>query len=139
MNPGRRSMSHPIWIVENEIDFHDLIDNETSYITAWVNIVKHWLFEPAGHLTTGKNVTDRGIALMTLELAFFEPFGSILTGEDSNKTSQVTFSKGLKQFANWLRKKDLIGEIEKNILSVEGTKNKPNLVYAFARCGLSTT
>src|ERR1700733_4848133 len=103
-------MSHPIWIVEGKLDFHDIIDNEPSFIAAWANIVTHWIFEPARHLCSGEKVTDRGIALLTLELAFFEPFGSILSGKDSKNVSHKTFSVGLKRFADWLFEKSLIGE-----------------------------
>lgn len=129
-------MSHPIWIVDGKLDFRDIVDNESSYIAAWATIVEHWLFEPARHLASGNKVSDRGIALLTLELAFFEPFGSVLTGKASNDASHSTFSVGLKRFADWLSEKNFIGTIEKTILSVEGTKITPNLVYSFARCGL---
>ena len=129
-------MSPPIWIVENKLSFQDIIDNECGYIDAWETIVRSWIFEPAGHLASGKKVTDRGIALLTLELAFFEPFGSILTGEDSDGKSQKTFSKGTERFADWLFEKDLIGKSEKKTLSVIGTNKIPNIVYSFARCGL---
>jgi hypothetical protein len=129
-------MSHPIWIVDGKLDFHDIIGHEPSYIEAWATIVAHWIFEPAQHLSSGEKVTDRGIALLTLELCFFEPFGCILTGEDSDNASQKTFCEGLKRFSDWLFRKRLIGDREKDILNVIGTTNAPNVVYAYARCGL---
>ncbi|MCP1232062.1 hypothetical protein [Acetobacter indonesiensis] len=133
-------MSSPIWIVRgpngNMLDFTDVIDKEDNYIQSWATIIKFWNFEPVKLLTQGERVTDRGIAILTLELAFFEPFGSILTGQDSDGKSQKTFSEGLKYFSNWLFSKELIGEKECDILSVIGTSSSPNIVYSYARCGL---
>lgn len=133
-------MPPPIWIVEGPngklLDFNDLINKEDSYIDAWATIIHFWIFEPARQLSVGGKVTDRGIALLTLELAFFEPFGSILTGKDSDGASHKTFSEGLKRFSNWLLACNLIGDSEHKILSVVGTKSTPNMVYSYARCGL---
>lgn len=129
-------MSPPIWIVEGKLSFQDLIGKESAYVNAWATIVEHWVFEPARHLAQHPKVIDRGMSLLMLELAFFEPFGSILTGETSNRASQAKFSAGLKRFAEWLTEKGLIGEVEADIVSVIGTEKAPNLVYSFARCGL---
>lgn len=133
-------MSPPIWIVKGPegglLDFMDVIDNEDAYINAWVTIINFWNFEPVRRLTAERKVTDRGIAILTLELAFFEPFGSILTGIDSDGQSQRIFSEGLRYFSNWMLENDLIGDEENKILSVIGTGAAPNVVYSYARCGL---
>ena len=129
-------MSPPIWIVDRKLSFQDIIGKESAYADAWATIVDHWIFEPAQHLAQDSKVIDRGMALLTLELAFFEPFGSILTGEGSGGASQRTFSIGLKRFAEWLATQHLIGDEELDILSIIGTNSVPNLVYSFARCGL---
>ena len=129
-------MFPPIWIVDRKLSFQDIIGKESAYADAWATIVDHWIFEPARHLAQGSKVIDRGMALLTLELAFFEPFGAILTGEGSVGASQRTFSIGLKRFAEWLATQHLIGDEELYILSIIGTNSAPNLVYSFARCGL---
>lgn len=134
---NRKQMPNPpIWVVQDKVNFRDLFGREDRYISAWHDIVEHWLFEPARHLSGGEKVVDRGISLLMLELAFFEPFGSIITGEDSNKKSGSTFATGLRRFVEWLYLKEEIGRKEKGILSAAGTGSDPNLLYSFARCGL---
>jgi hypothetical protein len=71
-----------------------------------------------------------------MELAFFEPLGSILTGKKSDGRSRETFAKGLKEFANWLVAKGSIGACENAILEAGTVKGEVNVVYSFARCGL---
>ncbi|HYD99148.1 MAG TPA: hypothetical protein VEH84_07180 [Alphaproteobacteria bacterium] len=129
-------MKPPIWIVKDKVNFRDIISDENKYVTAWFDIVKHLLIEPARRLADPEKVTDRGIALLTLELSFFEPFGSIITGESSEGASQRTFSIGLKEFAEWAKTKGFIGDKELEILSVIGTGSNPNVLYSFGRCGL---
>jgi len=130
-------MAHPIWISKGgNLSFQSLLRDKGTYIEAWHTIVTHWMFEPCRHLAGDRQTTDRGIALLMMELAFFEPFGSILTGEDSSNASRKTFSKGLKKFADWLSSRGSIGENERAILGAGADKEEVNVVYSFARCGL---
>ncbi|MCP1249894.1 hypothetical protein [Gluconobacter oxydans] len=135
-------MSHPIWVSKGgNLSFQDILESETKYIDAWATIVKHWIFEPCRHLALNRNTTDRGMALLMLELAFFEPLGSIITGQESTGNSRKMFATGLKEFASWLRNKDihereLIGEVEQNILCAGADTDQANAIFSFARCGL---
>jgi hypothetical protein len=130
-------MTHPIWISKGgNLSFQDVLQGKTSYIDAWSTIVTHWMFEPCRLLARDRKTTDRGMALLMLELAFFEPLGSIITGSDSTQGSRKTFAKGLRQFAAWLADQNSIGETEKSILEAGCDKEEPNVVYTFARCGL---
>lgn len=117
----------PIWIVTGKLNFENLFDGDIDYISGWKCIVENWLLEPAHHISntrSGTRATDRGISLLMLVLAFFEPLGSILSGKSSDGASEKTFVKGFDYFCNWLRENG------------EDFKIEPNLVYKFARCGL---
>ena len=94
--------------------------------------MKHWLFEPVRHLAEVKSESDRGISLLMLELAFFEPLGSILLGKESDGNVSMHFVKGLSYFAEWMYDKQYIKKDVETILRTE----KDNLLYKLARCGL---
>ena len=131
-------MTHPIWIPLKVATLlsRTVLRDKGTYVDAWSTIVTHWMFEPCRHLARDRQTTDRGMALLMMELAFFEPFGSLLTGGNSNGESHKTFAKGLKEFADWLFNEGLIGESEKAILGAGAEKKETNVVYSLARCGL---
>ena len=85
-------MTRPIRITK-DLNFQDVLRDRGTYIDAWSTIVTRWMFEPCRHLARDRQTTDRGMALLMLELAFFEPFGSLLTGWDSTRESGKTFAK----------------------------------------------
>lgn len=123
------------WILRDELDFDDVRSGIISAPRAYLKQTKGWLIEPATILASDRDNSDLGIALLSLELMFFEPHGYYLSGSAARKPNNQTewasgasFRKGFGSFVNYLR---LSGEISADI-----TEKEVDNFYKWARCGL---
>jgi hypothetical protein len=102
---------------------------------AYQKQTKGWLIEPAEILASNRDNSDLGIALLSLELMFFEPHGYYLNGSAARKPNKPTewasgasFRKGFGSFVSYLRTTEEI--------SADITEREIDGFYKWARCGL---
>ncbi len=115
--------------ITKDLSFQDLQDGQVNYFDAYQKQVSAWIVSPARLLANSKpRNTDNGMALLAIELLFFEAHGQYLTGESSQNKSKRTFCHAFDRFLNFLVQEQMAN---KNILELDST-----LVYKWARCGL---
>jgi len=112
-----------------DISFEDLNSGRIHPIDVYELLVKSWILEPAEIIAAGyPENTDHGMALLGIELMFFEPHGQFLTGKTSNNRAKQTFSYAFDDFREFLEKYNLISS-DTSILTSES-------IFKWARCGL---
>lgn len=115
--------------ITKEISFNDLQSGKVDSFEVYLSMVKRCILEPAEKLADSyPDNTDFGMAILALELMFFEPQGQFLTGKSSNQASKRTFCKAFDHFRHFLSRKKLISEEVSNLPSTS--------IYTWARCGL---
>lgn len=94
--------SHIVRITKN-LSFDDLYSKRVSPIEAYRTQVTDWIINPAKMLAeTSPRNTDHGMAILALELMFFEPHGQYLTGKDSKGNSGETFRGAFDKFQKFI-------------------------------------
>lgn len=120
--------SEPIMIT-SEISLDDISQRRVAPIDVYLAQVQEWLLKPARLLAdTRPQNRFRGMAVLALELMFFEPHGKFLSGRDEKNTSRAMFSLGFKRFRDFL--------VAKNEILHDPTPLTANDFYSWARCGL---
>ncbi len=115
--------------ITKEISFSDLQSGKVDPFEVYLSIVKRWILEPAEKIADSyPDNTDFGMALLALELMFFEPQGQFLTGKSSNHASKKTFCIAFDHFRVFLS--------EKKLISQEASSLTSDSIYKWARCGL---
>lgn len=91
--------------------------------------VSDWIIKPSKYLSAlYPDETDHGMALLAIQLMFFEAHGQFLTGQDSFNRSREIFSFAFGEFVSFMKSRGKI-DSPKEV-------NVPELFYKFARCGL---
>lgn len=115
--------------ISKDLSFEDLLNERVTSYDAYEKQVKAWIIEPARVLAEAKpRNTDTGMALLAVELLFFEAHGQYLTGESSQNKSRKTFCIAFDKFRDFLISEKMADESISDIDSVS--------VYRWARCGL---
>lgn len=121
-------MSGIIRITKN-LGVDDLLSGSIAPVDAYRTQVHDWILSPARRLTEAyPEDTDHGMALLALELMFFEPHGHFLEGNYEQRRSKQYFCTAFERFRQFLRAKSM---------STEDTDELPTeSIYKWARCGL---
>lgn len=91
--------------------------------------VTDWIIEPSKYLASLKaKDTNHGMALLAIQLMFFEPHGQFLSGKNSDKQVEKIFSLAFNRFIDFMKNRNTIEIVENVDIS--------KLFYKFARCGL---
>lgn len=115
--------------ITSDISFADLKTGKVNRIDAYHSIIKKWLIQPARNIADSyTNETDHGMALLGIELMFFEPQGQFLTGESSQGQSKYTFCEAFNDFKLYLANQNYLEQKNENIPAES--------FYKWARCGL---
>jgi hypothetical protein len=121
-------MSSRVRLVKT-ISFDDLRRGVIAPIDAYKIQVQEWIISPGRRMAaTYPGETDHGIALLALELMFFEPHGQFLQGAIGQMGSARLFCLGFDRFRRFLKEKHTIAE---DIADLPTKK-----IYEWARCGL---
>lgn len=77
--------------------------------------VTDWIIEPSKYLASLKaKDTNHGMALLAIQLMFFEPHGQFLSGKNSDKQAKKIFSLAFNRFIDFMKNRDTI-EIVENV------------------------
>jgi hypothetical protein len=123
-------MSGIIRITKN-LSFNDLLSGSIAPVDAYRTQVHDWILSPARRLTEAyPEDTDHGMALLALELMFFEPHGHFLEGNYEQRQSKQYFCMAFERFRQFLKAKSMSAEDnDTDDLATES-------IYKWARCGL---
>ena len=121
-------MQHGLFWITQEMDFADILNGNLEHPEVYQKQLAAWIFSPAQKLSSKKDGTDSGIALLSLLLMVFEPHGQYLTGEESNGQSKIKFREGFRSFTN-------SSQARKKIQTHISDETIDEL-YKWARCGL---
>lgn len=124
------------WITK-DLDFDDILHGKISYPQAYLRQNRGWITAAADILAQDRAHFDMGIALLSIQLMFFEPHGYYLGGEGmknrNSRTGQLewaskkSFKLGFGRFVDYLRSADMIDS------SI--TAEELDSIYKWARCG----
>jgi hypothetical protein len=115
--------------ITRHLSFDDLRQGKVEPIDAYQLQVRDWILKPAKHLADLRSEdTDHGMALLALELMFFEPHGQYLTGRDSERRSRATFCEAFATFIDF--------SINQGLASPDIRELELSGFYRWARCGL---
>lgn len=115
--------------ITKDLSFQDLQNSVITKHQAYREMVQSWILRPARLLCSGPlSSSDSGMALLCIELTFFEPHGQYLSGASANPRSKVRFRVGFDAFRSYLVSNGLVGN------DVAGLKT--DSFYEWARCGL---
>ena len=110
-----------------DLSFADLKNGEINKIEVYTYIVKTWILNPIDLLMKDPINTDNGMAILALELMFFEPHGEYLTG-NGKLGSKIKFCKAFDEFVKYLKGNKLVSD---KLVSLSSES-----IYKWARCGL---
>lgn len=115
--------------VTSDITLDDLRTGRIRPVDLYAAQVRHWIIEPGSKLASlYPDETDHGMALLAIELMFFEPHGRLLPNEPRTNGSKMLFCRGFNRFREHLRASGTIGE------DTDGLATE--CLYKWARCGL---
>jgi hypothetical protein len=115
--------------ITRDIPLEDLKTGKVSPVDAYEVQVRHWIVGPGRRLSTlYPDETDHGMALLALELMFFEPHGRLLSTEPLAQESNRLFCRGFDRFREYLRRGGFIDDDTNGLASAS--------FYKWARCGL---
>jgi hypothetical protein len=120
-------MNNNLVRITKNLSFGDLKEKSPKEI--YKIQVLDWIIEPSKQLSKlYPDETDHGMALLAIQLMFFEPHGQFLTGEDSLQQSKKLFVIAFNKFVIFMESRNKV-ESHDNL-------NISELFYKFARCGL---
>lgn len=112
--------------ITRNISFSDVCSGRLSPIDVYYAQVREWLLNPGTILSEPFN-SDHGMALLSIELLFFEPHAQYLKGQQSSQKSRIFFQEAFDRFLDYLEAEQLILEHE---------RPDPSSLYKWLRCGL---
>jgi hypothetical protein len=122
-------MSGRLVRITRSLSFDDLATGKVQPLSVYESLVEDWLLKPAEKMAEAyPEETDHGMALLAIELMFFEPHGQFLSGQSSKRKSKSTFVLAFDRFRTFLEAKKAVGNDTRNLSS--------ELIYEWARCGL---
>lgn len=121
-------MSGIVRITKN-LSFDDLLSGSIVPVDAYRTQVRDWILSPARRLSESyPEDTDHGMALLALELMFFEPHGQFLEGKYEKGRSKHYFCTAFERFRQFLRGRSM------STVDTDGLRTES--IYKWARCGL---
>jgi hypothetical protein len=122
-------MSTGIVRITKNLSFDQVRSGAVSPILAYKTQVTDWIIGPARVLATilPRN-TDHGMAILALELLFFEPHGQFINGTIVNGKSRLNFISAFDKFRVHLKTQHILLQDADLLSSAK--------VYEWARCGL---
>lgn len=122
-------MSTDLVRITASITLDDVTSGRISRVDAYAAQVRGWILQPGRDLAARyPTETDHGMALLALELMFFEPHGRLLSGQPHLRSSRKLFIQGFDRFRDHLRCTEAIGGDTDELPS--------DSFYEWARCGL---